>query len=556
MLSKDKTVMRSCHKQKNQKIKNTIIFLLMVFSLSTSTCQISNSEKNTLSVELTNQQKIEDVKFMFQFIKYKSPFRNIVECEFGLSDLMELEKIYIEKAIKSKSNKEFIQIIGELIQILGQGNCHTDILSSKTLFEQFEPSGDTTKLSSKLGITKKAIALGDYWLNRLDYAHRNWHSDLEISYRNGDYITKNGLTSNGKTVSKGSMITNINGLKPLDYIISVQHLLPFRWDSKLKIPYSASGSLFSVNADDTKNYWQVEFLTPNNNKVKLLLEKKKGFKNPMKYPAINQTILCKELREDLAYIKVFGFPDTVNIKKDHKIISNFFENTRHGYKNLIIDFRGNGGGNAVYGEHLFVKPFLDKQYTYTQYAAVDKYMFDNSIQKYQSLDSFKKAFARVIDFGNIENIDFHEFPNFIKSATCSNSNDYYFKTTRSISPKNRYNFKGRIFLLIDNNCYSSSETIIRIHKQLELSTIIGTNSGGGAAAVHAPLIYEVPNCHLLFRTEIEMTFNADGTTNEIYGTKPDVNLEPSIYPTSFPKSFDTNILLKDNWIDWIISNEL
>ena len=87
-------------------MKNTIIFLLIVFSLSNSTCQISNSKKNiTSTIELNDQQKIEDVKFMFQFIKRKSPFRSVIEQELDFPDLMELEKKYIEEAIKSISNK-------------------------------------------------------------------------------------------------------------------------------------------------------------------------------------------------------------------------------------------------------------------------------------------------------------------------------------------------------------------------------------------------------------------------------------------------------------------
>ena len=170
-------------------------------------------------------------------------------------------------------------------------------------------------------------------------------------------ITEKEFIIDKKTIEKGSIISSVNGLKSLDYIISLQPILPFRWDARLKIPYSSSGSPFSVNADDTKNHWEVEFTTPNNNKVKLLLEKKKGFKNTINYPSLNKTILCKKLREDLAYIKIYGFPDTVNIKKDREIISNFFENAKQGYKNLIIDFRGHGGGNAVYGEHLFCKAF-------------------------------------------------------------------------------------------------------------------------------------------------------------------------------------------------------
>lgn len=538
-------------------MKHSIVVFLIVFSLGNSTCQTPSLKKDTFSPEeLTGQQKVEDIKFMFEFIKFKSPFRNVLEREFDVSEFKRSEEDYIEQALNTKSNKEFIQIIKELIQILGQGNCHTSILSSQTLFEQFEPSGDTARLSSKLGISTKAISLGDYWLKQLDYSHKNWHSDLEIGYMNGKYITKNKFNPNGESVTKGSIITSINGLKTLDYILSVQHLLPYRWDSKLKIPYSASGSPFSINNDVTKNHWEVEFLTPENNKVKLLIEKKKGFKNTMNYPPINKTILCKELRDDVAYIKIYDFPDTINIKKDRKIISTFFENAKQGYKNVIIDFRGHGGGNAVYGENVFVKPFLDKNYTYTQHAAVEKEMFDNSVRNNQTLEGFKKSFARVIDFGNVQKINFHELPDIIRRNNNTNNNYYYFKTTRDITPKNKYNFKGKIFLLIDNNCYSASETIIRIHQQLGLSTIIGVNSGGGEGAVHAPLIYEVPNCHLLFRTEIEMTFNTDGAINELYGTDPAINLEPSTYPTSFPKSYDTNVLLKDKWIEWVINNEL
>ena len=333
-------------------------------------------------------------------------------------------------------------------------------------------------------------------------------------------------------------------LSPYFFVLLVEELA--RQFGKIKAFYKSTLTYITFK--------KVSFV--NNKKIKLLLEKKNGFKNTMNYPSLNETILCKELRKDLAYIKVYGFPDTVNIKRDRKVISSFFENAKHSYENLIIDFRGHSGGNAVYGEQLFVRPFLDKNYIYTQYATVNKEMFDNSIQKYQTLDGFKKSFARVIDFGDIQTINFNEFPDFIKRSNYPNNNYYYFKTTRNITPKNKYNFRGRIFLLIDNNCYSASETIIRIHQQLGLSTIIGVNSGGGEGTVHVPLIYEAPNCHLLFRTEIEMTFNADGTVNELYGTKPDINLEPSTYPSSFPKSFDINALLRDKWIDWMISNEL
>ncbi len=107
---------------------------------------------------------------------------------------------------------------------------------------------------------------------------------------------------------------------------------------------------------------------------------------------------------------------------------------------------------------------------------------------------------------------------------------------------------------MDNDSFSATEDFIKTIKQLELATLVGAASCGGAAAFIEPWLFELPNSHIIFSLEIELAFNSDGTINEIYGTNPDYVLESSTYPTTFPTGFSKEELLKDTWIQWVIMN--
>jgi len=52
-----------------------------------------------------------------------------------------------------------------------------------------------------------------------------------------------------------------------------------------------------------------------------------------------------------------------------------------------------------------------------------------------------------------------------------------------------------------------------------------------------------------------MTFNQNGSINEIYGTPPDINLGRSTSPTPYPSGFTREELLKDRWIRWILNDK-
>lgn len=529
-----------------------LILALLIFSLCSSTGQSSNAQKDSKEpIELSKKQKVEDIKYLFHFINCYSPFRKIVEKEFGFPDLMELEKVYIKKAKQSNSNKEFIDLVGELIQVLEQGNPHTEIMEGQKIPADL----DTTSVCLQNNITPRAIELNNYWWDKLDYFSKDSYSELKVGYKGGQYVVHKDFQENDVTIKKGATISKINNLDPTEYLKSIQHKMWLRFDDKLKIPFASNGSPFSIDADANRRFWNIEVNNPDETVLKLNLGKKKGFRNAMPYPMNQENVLCKELDKSIAYLKIFNFPDTQNLNADRLIIKDFFERTESNYETLIIDLRGHNGGIPIYGEKLLIQPFLKTKQQYIQYAAVNRIIYDEILKQIAIRDSLGNPLSGV-DFGQIEKIDYDKLPIEIQENNELNADLFYFKTTKQIAPDYSYNFNGKIFLLIDNNCISAAEDIIRIFKELKIGKIVGVNSLGGAAVVLPPWLFEVPNCHLLFLTEVELTFNSDGSVNELYGTKPDIELEPSTYPTTFPENFSIEELQNDKWIKWIIEKEL
>ncbi len=524
----------------------------LIFCLGNSACQNSITNRESKEpIELSEKQKVDDIKFLFHFISEISPFRKLVEKEFGFPDLTELEKEYIEKAKKNNSNKEFINLIGELIQILEQGNPHAEIMEGQKIPADL----DTALVCLKSNITPQAIELNNYWWDVLDYFSKDSYSELKVGYKDGQYIVLKDFQGGDVTIKKGSRISKINNLTSLEYLKSIQNKMWLRFDDNLKIPYASNGSPFSIDVETKSDFWNVEVSNPDGTITKLKLEKKKGFRNSMPYPMNQENVLCKELDENIAYIKIFNFPDASKVNADRLIIKDFFEKTESNYEALIIDLRGHSGGIPIYGEQLLIQPFLKTKQQYIQYAAVNRIIYDELLKQIAIRDSLDDPLTGV-NFGQIERIDYSKLPVVIKENNELNSDFYYFKTTKQIVPDNHYKFNGKIFLLIDNNCFSAAEDIIRQFKEMRIGKIVGVNSLGGAAVVLPPWLFEIPNCHLLFKTEVELAFNFDGSVNELYGTRPDIYLEPSTYPTAFPENFSIEELQNDKWIKWLIDNEL
>lgn len=108
-------------------------------------------------------------------------------------------------------------------------------------------------------------------------------------------------------------------------------------------------------------------------------------------------------------------------------------------------------------------------------------------------------------------------------------------------------------MLVDQDCFSAAEDFASTVKGMKLATLVGVNTQGGAAALLPPYTFCLPESDVMFAMETEITYTSDGKIDEIYGTAPDMELEGSTYPTSYPLSAEKEELLQDTWIQQVLN---
>ncbi len=103
--------------------------------------------------------------------------------------------------------------------------------------------------------------------------------------------------------------------------------------------------------------------------------------------------------------------------------------------------------------------------------------------------------------------------------------------------------------LVDDRSGSATDDFANAVKRMGYATVVGTNTGGGAAAYVAPPVIRLPNSGMNFRVETDLVINPDGSINEIVGTPPDIKLSPADIPSGLTRE----VLLEDEWIKSIMA---
>jgi hypothetical protein len=82
------------------------------------------------------------------------------------------------------------------------------------------------------------------------------------------------------------------------------------------------------------------------------------------------------------------------------------------------------------------------------------------------------------------------------------------------------------------------------------ATLVGRNTGGGAAWYFPMIIVRLPASGMIFTLEPDLVINPDGSVDELFGTPPDIILPTALLPTSFTREE----LLEDEWIKKVIND--
>lgn len=206
----------------------------------------------------------------------------------------------------------------------------------------------------------------------------------------------------------------------------------------------------------------------------------------------------------VAYVKLNSF-DANSIQTDQRLLRAFFESVRN-FPYLIIDIRGNPGGATSYWTENIVKPLLLQPLTISGFLAVRGGAY---AEPFLALSSGQTR----VDVSSLPaGRDYP--PELHKDFTYCVKTDYVFQA-------DSVGFSGDIYLLVDGVVYSAAEGFAVFAKSSGWATLVGTPTGGDGIGID-PLVAALPHSGLVFRFPAIMGLNPDGSSNDEYGTQPDV----------------------------------
>ncbi len=194
-----------------------------------------------------------------------------------------------------------------------------------------------------------------------------------------------------------------------------------------------------------------------------------------------------DTERNLAYIYVNDF-----INHDGGKLKETIKNMSLETDNIILDIRENPGGYAEYFEQNILSQLLD---------------YDLEIKTVLNYKDTKE--------NEILGVYAEDYANNLRDSETAGYK--CFDNINSI--KGEATKKIKLYLLVSSNTGSAADALTRIIKDENLGTIIGTNTKGESNSSFILKKSEVSG--LVFSYSPIISYNADGTPNNVYGTVPD-----------------------------------
>lgn len=229
------------------------------------------------------------------------------------------------------------------------------------------------------------------------------------------------------------------------------------------------------------------------------------------YANSGNIILEKWSETSTAYIKINSF-NHFNIENDWETLQPFL-NDLDDVHSLIIDIRGNSGGDTTYWAQYLIPELIREPKDFSQYFCFRGGEYSESFIDF--ILGYKYSEMQVIDEAFIQELSSNP-PEEIKTDF-----KYYVKNTLHIDPIDDKGYRGDIYLLVDSHVASSSESFVQFMRDTELAYIIGEPTSGESSGFDS-LLLKLPNSGFVFQFPGAMVLNSDGENTEEVIVSPDV----------------------------------
>lgn len=225
-------------------------------------------------------------------------------------------------------------------------------------------------------------------------------------------------------------------------------------------------------------------------------------------------ILEKWSESSTAYIKIKSF-NHFNIEGDLEIMQPFL-NDIDDCHSLIIDIRGNGGGDTSYWIRNLIPELISEVKAFSQYfcfrgGAYSEPFIDFAIgYKYSEMEVIDEAFIKSLS---------SDTPKEIKTDF-----NYYVKNTLIIEPMDDEGYQGDIYLLVDSSVSSSAKRFVQFMRDNALAYIIGEPTSGKSSGFDS-LLLRLPNSGYVIQFPGVMSLSLSGVCTEEGAFMPDLLVE-------------------------------
>lgn len=225
--------------------------------------------------------------------------------------------------------------------------------------------------------------------------------------------------------------------------------------------------------------------------------------------------------KDIAIIRIKQMLDPEFIKEDEEILNEFLKN-KHLYKALVIDIRGNSGGNMEYWQKFLLPKLLKSQ------KEVSNHLFFKDSQRAKLILA-----DETLNIEKVSNVDLSAIK--LEHSEDLKKFDYYIRNTIVVNPdesdKNNA-YEGKIFLLVDKNVFSAAEGFASFMKNSKVATLVGQDTGGDGITLGV-INDAMPNSGFVFTYTNTLGYSPDGKINAEDKTKVDIKSD------SYRNSIDT-----------------
>lgn len=222
-------------------------------------------------------------------------------------------------------------------------------------------------------------------------------------------------------------------------------------------------------------------------------------------PANVETKILEPGKTAYVFIDIFDYEQ---METDREILLPFYEEVKD-YENLIIDITNNLGGSMRYFDELVAAPLTKETLT------VPGYQLFKGGENNETFLQIKKGVASGL-YQPVSELPAMPKLNPEDAADC----DWFLREDYTIEPTGD-GFDGKIWLLVSENNYSSSEYAAMFSKASGFATLVGRRTrGDGIGTDPAYLILE--NSGLVVQYSPMYGVTADGSGSEEHGTEPDI----------------------------------